>query len=49
MYDSNKGANAALNAALKSGKTSVGVGGTLGPGQGGGVAVGGLITLSIDL
>lgn len=49
MYDSNKGVNAALSAALKSGKTSVGLTGTAGPGQGSGVALGGLITLSIDL
>jgi len=50
LYDSDKGANAALNASLKSGKTSVGLTGTAGPGQGGGgVAVGGMINLSIDL
>jgi len=49
MYDSDKGGSAALNAALKSGKTSVGVTGTAGPGQSGGVALGGMINLSIDL
>lgn len=49
MYDSEKGTNAQLNAALKSGRTSVGLQGTAGPGQGRGVALGGMLTLSVDL